>query len=148
MPKPASNSLVAITRLIAALSIIVVTNGCATQQKLFGKPSSDWQQAYQSNAASAAEESSADKATTPPITNLNTAYYLQPVAYSSRDNAERQLKKIKTSIKHPVMIFEEEDNGTLFYKIQIGPFPSLQAAAAAERDVLAAGFEKVRYVRR
>ena len=148
------------TRLLAFFTALILAttlpalSGCSTQQKLFGKPSSStaWQSAYEEKEKALASEADGMEATTEksdrPITGDNTRYYLQLAAYSSRANAEAQLKKMKAALKHPIEIFDEQDNGQQFYKLQVGPFPSLQEAVRAEPEIRAAGFDKIRYIRR
>lgn len=147
-PDPANTrTLIKIT--ITATIITITSTACVTQQKLFGKPSSDWQHTYQSAEKSpegVTEKASVD--TESKITKSSTSYYLQPAAYTSKDNALRQQKKLQASMKSPVTIFEEQDNGTQFYKLQVGPFPNLQEAVKAESAIKSAGFDKVRYIRR
>lgn len=133
------------------LSMTAATSGCSLQQKILGKSGDSV--AWKDNDKNTAEAVSTVPQTGPanqsaPITGDNTRYYLQPVAYTNRANAEKMQKTLKGELKYPVVIFEEVDDGKTYFKIQIGPFNTLQDAVKAERDVMNSGFEKLRYIRR
>ncbi len=148
MTTPTTSRLFALTSLLTITMTLVSLSGCTGQQKLFGKPSSStaWQSAYEEKAKPASDDSTSAAKETAPATD--TRYYLQLAAYTSRENAEKQQKKLKAALKHPVVIFEEADNGTEYFKLQVGPFANLQEAVRAEPEVLSSGFSKVRYIRR
>jgi cell division septation protein DedD len=148
MTIPSAVRLSGITTLLLVSTILLGLGGCSAQQKLFGKPSSStaWQSAYDEKAAAETDTVKKDVAADAPATD--TRYYLQLAAYTSRENAEKQLKKMKAALKHPVVIFEESDNDKQYFKLQVGPFANLQEAVRAEPDVLSSGFTKVRYIRR
>lgn len=143
MTKLTTAHLFALTTLIP---IALGLGGCTGQQKLFGKPSSStaWQTAYEDKEKTGSNEVAATEA----APASNTQYYLQLAAYTSQENAEKQLKKIKSTLKLPAVVFEEPDNNTQYYKLQVGPFATLQEAVRAEPEVRSTGFEKVRYIRR
>ena len=154
MTTSATNRLLTFLATLLLVTTLPALSGCSAQQKLFGKPSSSaaWQSAYEEKEKSPATDAAGTEATAEksdrPITGDNTRYYLQLAAYTSRANAEAQLKKMKTALKHPVVIFDEQDNGQQFYKLQVGPFATLQEAVRAEPEIRAAGFDKIRYIRR
>ncbi len=139
--------LFAFTIPFAITMILVSLSGCTGQQKLFGKPSSStaWQSAYDEKAEPTGSDAAATKKAAPAT---DTRYFLQLAAYTSRENAEKQQKKLKATLKHPVVIFAEADDGTEYFKLQVGPFANLQEAVRAEPEVLSSGFTKVRYIRR
>ncbi len=148
MPIATARYLVVPALLVPAIAAMSSLTGCSAQQKLFGKPSSSAarQNTYEEKKATA--DGPADEARPPAVAAGATRYFLQLAAYTTRENAEKQLAALKKKLKQPMEIFEEADNGQQYFKLQVGPFPSLQEAVRAEPAIHEAGFDKIRYIRR
>ncbi len=146
----ATTRLLAVVTLLPSAALLTSLSGCSAQQKLFGKPSSSaaWQSTYEEKKETAtANTATATEENAKPITGA-TRYFLQLAAYTTRENAEKQLAALKKKLKQPAEIFAEQDNGQQYYKLQVGPFPTLQEAVRAEPAIHEAGFDKIRYIRR
>lgn len=83
------------------------------------------------------------------ITDPDTQIYIQLAAFGNEANARKYRDELAKKQSQPVVVYRDDTADQAKFKVQIGPYATLNAAASGERQLRQQlDIDKVRYVRR
>ncbi|MGV6817705.1 MAG: SPOR domain-containing protein [Thiotrichales bacterium] len=83
------------------------------------------------------------------ITDPNTRIYIQLAAFDNEANARKYRDELAKKQSQPVVVYRDDTADQAQFKVQLGPYATLNAAASGERKLRQQlDIDKVRYVRR